>query len=555
MPENKGYSGFAIEDKTGEKYEEELGQQLCKLFEQLSGSRGTWEAHWDEIARFMIPTHAGTFMSQQALQTKGDKRNRDILDSTAVIALSRFAAIVYSLLTPRNQFWHNLKPSDRALLRDKNTVDWFEKVNNILFEYRYSPKANFDSQNLSSFLSLGGYGTTGLFIDSLAGEKGFRYKNTHLGEMYIQENHQGVVDRVFRHFPMTARQAKQKFGDKCPEAIEKSIKNNPECEHFFLHVVLPRTDRDPQRKDFKGMPFASYYVARDGQKIVSEGGYRTFPYAISRYMQAPGETYGRSPAMDCLPAAKTLNKQKELLLKQGQLASDPVILVHDDGIMDGASVESGTYISGAITADGKQLVGTLPTGRVDINLDMMNVERTSINDSLLVTLFQILVETPEMTATEVAERVREKAILLAPTIGRQQSEYLGPMIEREIDILSSQGLLPPMPRMLKEAEGEYKIVYDSPITKTQKAEWAAGAMRSLETALNISNVMQDPSYLFYYNFDKIIPELSEINGTPSSWLNSKEVVDQMKAAQARQQQVQQQIEAAPAAAGMLKAMK
>jgi hypothetical protein len=354
---------------------------------------------------------------------------------------------------------------------------------------------------------------------------------------------------------MTARQAIQKFGDKCPEAIRKSADTNPEGEHFFLHWVLPRTDRDPKRKDFKGMPYASYYISVDGKKIVSEGGYRTFPYASSRYMQAPGEPYGRSPAMDCLPAAKTLNKQKELLLKQGQLASDPVILVADDGIMDGATVESGTYISGAITADGRSLVGTLPVGRVDINKEMMDDERSIINDSFLVTLFQILVETPEMTATEVAERVREKGILLAPTIGRQQSEYLGPMIEREIDILSSQGLLPPMPRMLREAEGEYTIIYDSPITKTQKAEWTAGAMRSLETALNIANITQDPSYLYYYNFDKIIPELSEINGTPSSWLNPREVVDQMKEAQAKQKEMQTQIEAAPAMAGMMKAMK
>lgn len=171
MPQAEGYSGFSTEDKTGEKYEEELGEELCKLFEQLSGERSTWESHWDEIARYMLPIHVGTFLSQQSLTTKGDKRNRDILDSTPVLALSRFAAIVDSLLTPRNQFWHNLKPSNRTLLRDKNTMDWFEKVNTMLFEYRYSPRANFSAQNQAQYLSLGAYGTGALFIDSLAGEK------------------------------------------------------------------------------------------------------------------------------------------------------------------------------------------------------------------------------------------------------------------------------------------------------------------------------------------------------------------------------------------------
>ena len=37
-----------------------------------------------------------------------------------------------------------------------------------------------------------------------------------------------------------------------------------------------------------------------------------------------------------------------------------------------------------------------------------------INDAFLVTLFQILTETPEMTATEVIERTREKGALLSP---------------------------------------------------------------------------------------------------------------------------------------------
>ena len=41
--------------------------------------------------------------------------------------------------------------------------------------------------------------------------------------------------------------------------------------------------------------------------MLDEGGYRTFPYAISRYVTAPGETYGRSPAMLALPSIKTLN--------------------------------------------------------------------------------------------------------------------------------------------------------------------------------------------------------------------------------------------------------
>lgn len=546
---------FDKSDKVGEKYEDNLSQELCAQFELLRGNRGTWEYHWDEIAKRVWPMHAKLFQGDGTLQTQGEKRNQEILDSTPVLALGRFGAILDSLLTPRNQFWHQLKPTDRALLRDKNTMDWFSKVNTILFEQRYAPTANFAAQNQLQYKSLGAYGTGALFIDALAGKTGFRYKNVHLSECFLQENHQGIVDRVCRRFSLTARQAMQQFGEKCPDQIRTRYEKNPEDIFYFLHWVLPRSDRDPERKDFKGMEYASYYIAMCEKKIVAEGGYRVFPYAISRYEQAPQEAYGRSPAMDCLPAIKTLNKQKELVLKQGQLTVDPVVLVHDDGILDGASLESGTFISGGVSANGQPLAQAMPTGRIDIGKELMDDERQLINDTFLVTLFQILIDTPTKTATEVMELAKEKGILLAPTIGRQQSEYLGPMVERELDLAVAQGLLPPMPRMLQQAQGDYAIIYDSPITRTQKSEWASGAMRSVEMALNVAAQTQDMSYLDYFDFNKIIPEVSEINGTPSTWLNTPEMVAKLKAQRSQQMQQQQMIEAAPAAAGIMKAMK
>ena len=153
------------------------------------------------------------------------------------------------------------------------------------------------------------------------------------------------------------------------------------------------------------------------------------------------------------------------MLKQGHRALDPVLLAHDDGVIDGFTLQPGAINPGGVSSDGRLLVQPLPVGNVQAGKELMDDERQLINDTFLISLFQILTENPQMTATEVAERVKEKGILLAPTIGRQQSEYIGPMVERELDILGRQGKLPPMPRLLKSAQGQYKHVYDSPISK------------------------------------------------------------------------------------------
>lgn len=539
---------------TGSKADEEAGE-LIRDFKYLFGLRGNWNTHWTEIAQRIYPMHSYLFQNYSQLTQQGDKRNFQVYDSTGIVALQRFGAILDSLLTPRNQYWHQLRPDDDLLLRDKATRIWFEQVNKICFEERYSPHTNFASQNQLQYKSLGAYGTGALLIDDLAGEKGLRYRNIHLGEVYLQENHQGIVDSVCRHFVMTARQAVDKFGDNCPDTITSVGENFPERQFFFLHWVRPNNKREPERKDFKGMPFSSHYISVEGAKIVATGGYRSFPYAISRYEQAPNEPYGRSPAMDVLPAIKTLNEEKRAMLKQGHRVVDPIILAHDDGVLDAFTMEAGAINYGGVSKDGRLLVQPMPVGNVQAGKELMDDERALINDTFLISLFQILTESPEMTATEVMERTREKGILLAPTIGRQQSEYLGPMIDRELDILSRQGRLPPQPRLLKSAKGKYKIVYDSPISRAQKAEQVSGAMRTMEAFSNYANVTQDPSILHLINIDVAGPAIADANGVPSSWMNSIEKVIQMRQAVQQQQQVQTAIQAAPAAAGMMKAQQ
>ncbi len=533
---------------------DELAHELIREFKMRAGQRFNFESHWMEISQRMLPLNHWNFNTYAQFITKGEKRTEFIFDSTAALALSRFASILDSLLTPRNQTWHRVLPDQQALLKSRNTRLYFEEVNRLLFKYRYSPGANFASQNQQNYKSLGAFGTGCIFIDELYGQKGIRYKNIHLSQVFFAENHQGVVDDVCRYFPMTARQANQKWGDNLPQAILGMLKTNPEQEFFFLHVVKPKTDVDIDRLDYMGMPNGSYYISMTENMLLSEGGFNTFPYAISRYEQSNNEVYGRSPAMEVLPAVKTLNEQKKTMLKQGHRNVDPVLLTHDDGIIDNFSLRPGAINAGAVTADGRPLVHALPTGNLIAGKELMDDERKVINDAFLINIFQILTETPEMTATEVLERTKEKGILLAPTIGRQQSEYLGPMIDREIDILSKQGILPPPPLELLNAKTEYKIEYDSPLSRAQRSEEASGLMRTVESAIQVSQATGDPSPLDHFNWDIIVPAVADIQGVPESWLNSDDVVMQKRQQRAQAAQQQAANQAAPGLAANIKAV-
>jgi hypothetical protein len=308
---------------------------------------------------------------------------------------------------------------------------------------------------------------------------------------------------------------------------------------------------DYGKKNYKGMPIASCYIALDGRTIVSEGGYNSMPYAVGRYVTGPKEVYGRSPAMTVLPDIKMLNEMSKTVIRAAHKMVDPPLLLQEDGALSAFDMRPGALNYGGVSDQGQQLVHALQTNaRVDIGLEMMEQRRKTINDAFLVTLFQILVDAPQMTATEAMLRAQEKGALLAPTMGRQQSEFLGPLIERELDILARAGVLPPMPDAMKEYGGQVEIEYVSPLNRAQRADEGVAIMNTLQAIAPLAQI--DPNVMKIFDPTMVARELAEINGVPAKVMRSTEDLKALDDQQAEAAQAQQLLAAAPVASGVVK---
>ena len=522
----------------------------------LRTDRSDWDQQWEEAAQRVYPAHVDTFTSRMSniVSGGGDKKTDKQFDATVSFAALRFASVMESLVTPQNSVWHRMKATDPVLARNRQVREFFDKLNQVLFDYRYRPAGNFVGNTQQTYLSLGVYGNGIVYIDRPDKGKGLRYRNIHLAETYFVENHARIIDTVYRAYFLTARQMLQEEGWDVPQEIkeEAAQASQTEKKHEILHCVYPREDYIPGRMDGKGKPFASEYILVEKKHPLSEGGYDTFPYAITRYTQSAGEVYGRGPAQWALPAIKTLNEQKKTVLKQGHRIVDPVLLSHDDGTLGSFSLRAGALNPGGVNKDGKALVHVLPTGSIAVGDKMMEMEKAIIHDAFLITLFQILIDTLQMPATEVLERAREKGMLLAPTAGRQQAEFLGPMSEREIDLLARQGLLPRIPSILLQAETEYRFVYDNPMSRMQQAEKASGFMRALGTASEYAKMTGDLEPLDHFNFDVAMPEILDIHGAPVAWTHTMDEVQAKRDGRAAAVEKQQQVEQAPAMASVAK---
>lgn len=523
--------------------QDELLKQVMRDQATMETARKTWEQHWQEVAERCMPRGAD-FRGEIK---DGEKKTERAIDSTPILALERFAAAVESVVTPRTQTWHGLQ--NERFADDNEVQEYYEELTRILFRIRYAPAANFANQMSENYVSIGAFGNGCVFVDEIPG-KGTRYVNYHLREIYFEENYQGVVDLVHRKFKLTARQAVQQFGkENLPEPIQRASENNPLTKYEFVHRVWPNDsirygDDGSPVPGPDGMPWKSLYVCPGFNKIIRTGGYHTMPYCIARYYKSPGETYGRGPGMTALPDIKVLNEMNKETLIGAQLANRPPVLVADDGALDAFSLVPGSINSGAVNSQGNALAIPFSTGaQPQLGLEMMDQKRQLINDVFLVTLFQILVQNPQMTATEAMLRAQEKGQLLAPTMGRIMSEQLGPMIEREVDICARMGLFPDPPQQLIDAGMEFDIDYKSPLIRLQRSDEGSGIAQTLQLATSLAQF--DQSVLGLIKTGDVLREFADINGMPRSLIMDTEEEQQMKAAQAQQQQLNNLIAAAP----------
>lgn len=534
-------------------YGDDIAVGLLRHLAKLKSDRGNWDSHWTELGRVIWPD-ADDFNEKRS---PGEKRANTVYDSTAVIAAERFASTMEAMLTPRAQTWHRLTSSDKRIADDAGAKEWFEEVSEMLFALRAAPKSGFYSQTNVGYKSLGVFGNACMFIEQHPRKK-ITYRNVHIGEVYTEVDDAGQVDTVFREYELSAKAAAQKWGAaQLPDKVQASLELNPWQRFTFVHAVVPNIEAyEPQRADYRGMEWLSYHISLEGKQLIGEpGGYREMPYVYSRYTVNPRERYGRSPAMMLLPNIKTLQEMEKTHLRSGQKIADPPLLAADDGVLGSGMYEiklrPGGVNYGGLNSAGQEMLKPLQTGaRLDITYEMMEAKRQTIRDGFLESLFEIFTDHPSMTATEAMIRLQEKGHFVAPFVGRQQSEFLSPLIEREINILDRLGWLPEMPGVLIEAEGEYSITYESPATRMQQAEGLVALQRTFEVIAPLAE--SDPLVYQRFDSDEVVKYAAEVQGVPDQLLVSDEEMEATREAAAQAQEDAAMAEQGTSAASALK---
>lgn len=561
------YAGiYDIDDKSyRENKDTEDGAEIAfwfQFFAQHRVRRLNFEAQWEESALLGWPEYSTSFRYGRDV-APGVKRTWAQIDSSISIASHRFGGIADWYITPSNMMWSKVEADGlyaHEIMKDRSAKEWFDTTTRVLWSERYRASANFISQNQQNMQGLGMFGNMGMFVDEIADyldprERGLRYLSTPVGEIYIIQDHQKRVVGFIRHFRLNAEQFCRQFPDRIPPLIKAALEVSSQQLFDILHFVRPRTDYRP---DFmlsgKGKKYESVYMSVQGYCILERGGYRTLPLAYGRYMQTPDEDYGRGAMQMVLATAKSINAVFRNYLKQAARAGDPTWLVPDTGLFDMKSHSGGT-IAGGMSADGRPLVGILPTGQIQISEKLIERLDDVIKDAFLVNLFQMVLgdKQHDMSPRQVLEYVNERGVLLYPTLGRQCTEYCGPLIDRELDILSWLRKLPPVPPILREARADYKIVYTNPITRAVQSQDEAAYVRSLQFVGEAIKAGADPALLDIFAIDRSAPAMGQRGNAPLDWYATPEEYAQKTKGRAQAQERDRQTKELPGRAAIIKA--
>ena len=507
---------------------------LVKRFQGLKSARGTWESHWQELAKFCLP-HKATITTKK---TPGTKIATTLYDSTAQQSVMVMAAGLQSYMTNPSSKWFELSLSDKELMKSSEVKAWLKDTEDRIFDCLNS--SNFNEQIHETYIDLSVFGTPCLYEEEDPKDD-VRFYTRPISEIFIVENERNRVDTVFRFFSYTVRQAYQRWGKNSGQKVLEAYEAKKyENDMDFLHIVLPRSERDVGKKDARNLPFASLYVEISQQKKVSEGGYTEFPFFVPRYAKVSSDVYGYSPAMIALPDIKTLNAMSKTILKAGQKQVDPpIVLPHDGYIMPFNTTAGAVNMRTSGTAEDKIDILNFK-GNIPMGMEMENQRRTSIKRAFFVDLFLMLAEAEKMTATEVRERVSEKMLILGPVLGRLMSELLDPVITRTFNILLRNQKLAQMPEILQGQN--YKIVYISPLAKAQRISEAQSINSFLMSLAEIGQV--NPAIWDNVNFDKTARELGDIYNVSGNILNSDDEVKAIREARQKQQEIAQALEMA-----------
>jgi hypothetical protein len=500
-------------------------------FRAMEEARRPWVSVWQELCDYVLP-RKNSFLSATGALRAGEAGDENIFDATPPHALELLASSLGGMLTNPAIPWFDLRTRDRELGEIETVKEYLQECRRRMVAIFNSEETGFQTQVHELYLDIALLGTACLYVEADP-QSVVRFSARPLGEIHVAENARGVVDTIFRRYQATARQMVQTWGKECSERVRALAERDPERKVDVLHAVFPRADRDPYGAGAKNNPYASLYVEVDARHLLEESGYVELPYMVPRWAKAAGEVYGRGPGLTALSDVRVLNVMARTALMAAEKMADSPLMVPDDGFL--GPVNTGPGGISYYRAGSSDRIEPLPV-KMAATERMMQQRRDSIRSIFLNDQLQ-LAGGANMSATEATLRQNEKMRVLGPVVGRLQTEFLSPLINRVYRLMRRAGELPEPPAELRGRR--WRVEYASPIAKAQKQYEAQALSQTMQYLAPFVGANDPYGVMDNFDVDAVARGTAELFGAPTEYVRPARDVLATRAQKARAAQAGQ----------------
>lgn len=414
----------------------------------------------------------------RSLTTEGQSRTNRVFDGTLIQATTKLANRLQSELCPPFQNWAKLLPGPFVAqnLRDQAAKE-LEPIAAALFAA--IQLSNFDTSINEWFLELVTAGTACMMVMEGNDEKPVIFRTINQSQVALCEGAWGEIWEVHRKFKLRAALLKATWPKaKLSDTLAKDAKDNPDQEFEINECTY--YDADAKKWFYDVVVCAG----KDNDERVIEDEFDESPWVIARWLKACGEVQGRSPVMMALADAKTLNKLKELLLKNGSLAVSGVWMARDDGIINPNQIRifPGAVIK--VKATGGPAGASLARLDVGGKLDMAQLIVQDLTSAINQAMFNKALPDaagPVRSVTEILERLKELQQDLGAPFGRVTMEGLVPALQKALYQLSRKGVVPTVKgNTLKLNNGYIQVQFQSPLAQSQNLAEVESAVKWMQ---------------------------------------------------------------------------
>ena len=450
----------------------ELRRHCERRLNALDRERATWFAHWRELSTYILPRR-GNFLGRSHRPDRGGKRNARLLDSTAMLAARTLASGLMAGLTSPARPWFRLGLGSPTVSAVPEVRAWLDDVQGRMF--RVFARSNLYNALAVAYEELAVFGTAALVVTEDAKEIVRAYPLT-AGEYWLAASERGSVNTLYRTLGMTTFQLVERFGRDSVSTLVRERYDRGQWDHEVevVHAIEPNEEVQEsggfaRHKHHMAWRSVWYEKGAYDESLLDVGGFEEFPALCPRWHLAGNDVYGRSPGMDALPDAKSLQRmQLRFAQALDKMVSPPMVA---SPVLRGAAPSS-TPAAVTYVAD-VEGAGFRPAYQIKPPLAEFTAaireRQQAVRAAFHADLFLMATQLEEVrTATEVAERRAEKLVMLGPVLERLHDDLLEPLIGRVFQIMARNGHIPPPP--YEELDGlRLQPEYVSPMAALQAA--------------------------------------------------------------------------------------